>query len=80
MNYIQTRLKRKLQDGSGYSEQCIWIPEKGTNGVKVAIGKFVYLKGDSDPWEVVGLDGPTQPDSYFQSKRTERIQRDATVQ
>ncbi len=79
--YIQTRLRRELEDGSGYSNLVLWIPEVGTNGVKVEAGRVVHLKNDPDPrpWEIVAAAGPTQPEAYFQRKHGERRRREATI-
>ena len=82
MHYIQTRLRRALKDGRGYTHISLWIPETGTNGVAVEAGRVVHLKDDPDPrpWEIMVAEGPTQPEAYFQAKRKERLEREATVQ
>lgn len=82
-NYIQARLRRPHLDDDGHEEMVLWIPEYGTNGVRVEAGRTVSPpKSDPDqrPWEILSASEPTQPEEYFQRKRGERRDKMTSVQ
>jgi hypothetical protein len=79
--YIQTRLRRALQTGNGYSEMVTYLPLTGIKGSHTKKGSIVHLQGDPNPnpWVVISAVKPLQPSTYFQNNYQERQQRKATV-
>lgn len=50
--YVQCTLKRKNKIS------VVWIPERGTNGIKVKVGNKVLLKPENRWWLILTVSDP----------------------
>lgn len=71
MKFVQARLSRKTTEGN--QELVSWIPQFGTNKIRVEVGSVVELDGYDGTWQIVHVDHEyTQEAKYFIDKRSER--------
>ena len=70
--YIQVRLARSTKDGT--TEMVSWVPEIGTNKVKVSMGSVIQVEGYEGTWKVIGdpAKAPRKDVSYLNEKRKEQ--------
>lgn len=70
MKFVQARLSRRTSEGN--QELVSWIPQIGTNKIRVEVGSVVELDGYDGTWQIVHVDHEhTQEAKYF-FERAER--------
>ena len=71
--YVQCRLRRPHEGGSGHAEMVAYLPTRGTNGLEVATGRSVVIATDADarPWSIVSVSDLAVDAAFIDRKERE---------